>query len=380
MKKIAYFSNTDFSLYNFRLKLMKEMKNNNFVVYALSSKTDSYYTNKLSKEFLFTETPLKRNIDFYGRDFLYFIKIFWFCVKNKPDICHNFTIKPCIYGALAQRLAGVKKIYCTITGLGYAFENKGLLQKMVVLMYKISLKRATSVIFQNPDDRNLFISLKIINQSQSRLIKSSGVDTRYFSLRNTKKENIEKLKKELKVEGKIVITLISRMLYQKGIKEFVEAAQILHTKHNNLQFLLVGPIDAENPSGIKIKQIEEWHDKGVIMYLKQRKDIREILSISNIFTLPSVYKEGVPKILLEAGAMELPLITTNVPGCKEAVEDGINGFLVKHGDSYDLANKIEELITSQEQRKIFGKKSREIIKRDFIDTKIVTETVKTYNL
>ena len=387
MKKIAYFSNTDFSLYNFRLKLMQEMKKLNFKVYACSPRETSYFYEKLEKEFTFKEFPLKRSIDLFGRDFLYFLRVFWFCRKEKLNICHNFTIKPCIYATLAQKLAGVEKIYCTITGLGYAFEKEGFLKKIVVFLYKIALKKAEKITFQNPDDRDLFISLEILPKEKTKLIKSSGVDVEYFSKEKVKEGEREEIISEFDLKNKTVVTLIARMLYQKGVENFAEAAEIIKKKavdtwcqQQDVEFLLVGPFDLENPSGVPEEKIREWDKRGFVKYIGERRDVREILSVSDIFTLPSNSREGVPKILLEAGAMELSLITTNVSGCKEAVKDGANGFLIEPNNSKLLAEKIEDLINNKEKRKIFGKRSREIVKKEFADTKVVKETITMYNI
>jgi glycosyltransferase involved in cell wall biosynthesis len=359
---------------------MEEMKKLNFKVYACSPRETPYFYEKLEKEFTFKEFPLKRSIDLLGGDFLYFLKVFWFCKKEKPDTCHNFTIKPCIYGTLAQKLAGVEKVYCTITGLGYAFEKEGVLKKIVVFLYKVAAKRAEKITFQNPDDRELFISLGIISKEKTKLIKSSGVDVQYFSREKVKKEEKEKIIKEFNLENKIVVTLIGRMLYQKGVKNFTEAGEILKKKHKNLEFLLVGPFDLENLSGVPEEKVKKWDKKGFVKYIGERRDIRELLSFSDIFTLPSISGEGVPKILLEAGSMELPLITTSVSGCKEVVKESVNGFLIEPNNSNLLAEKIEELINNEEKRKTFGKKSREVVKKEFSDTKVVKETINMYNI
>ena len=371
MKKVFYFSNTDFSLYNFRLGLMERMKEKDFQVFALGSETKKEITEKIRKRGIsFVNFPLKRGLSFWGGDLVYFFKVFAFCRKKKPDICHNFTIKPCIYGTLAQKLAGVKNIYCTITGLGYSFERKNTLNKIVVLLYKISLKHAQKVTFQNPDDRNLFIDLKIVDREKTVLIKGSGVNTSYFSPEKKNKQN-----------ERVTVTLVARMLYQKGVKEFAEASKILKEKHYNLDFLLVGPLDHENPSAIPLKKIKEWQKEKTVRYLGGKEDIRKALSITDIFVLPSLHREGVPKALLEAGSMELPLITTDTPGCREVVENNVNGFLVEPGNSKDLADKIEALIRDKDLRERFGKASREKIVKEF-DEKIVIEKYleEVYNL
>ncbi len=395
MKKIAYFSNTDFSLYNFRRGLMREMKKKNYQVFACGALTDIRYKKELEKEFLFQNFPLPRRIDFWGRDLIYFFRVFSFCKKEKPDICHNLTIKPCIYATMAQSMAGVKNIYCTITGAGYTFEREGLLKRFVVFLYKISLKRAKKVIFQNPEDRDLFVTLNIIDREKTLVIKSSGVNIKEFSRESVDKETQERLKEEIDYdENKIIITFISRMLWRKGVKEFVEASGILREKYDNLEFLLVGPIDKGNPSAIFQEEIDKWVEKGLVRFLGKKDCIREVLSLSDIFALPSFYREGVPRSLLEAGAMGLPLITTDTPGCREVVDDGVNGFLVEPRDGGDLADKIDDLldvrlkgvvhsIKYEEGDEIikklsFGEASRKKIVEEFSEEKVVKETVEAY--
>ncbi len=385
MEKIAYFANTDFSLFNFRQELMREMKGNGFEVFAVASVTNKEIVEEIEKEGIkFINIPLKRGLDFLGGDFVYFLKVFSLCKREKFFLCHNFTIKPCIFATLAQKLAGVKNIYCTITGLGYVFTEaklSSLLKKIVVWLYKFSFKFVNKVIFLNPDDREVFLEERIIKKEKTLLILSEGVNTKEFSTERVNKEVQDKLKREIDYkEGKIIITLIARLLWQKGIGEFVKAAEELKRKYSNSEFLLVGPIDKENPSGISEKTIKEWENKKIVRYLGERKEVKEILALSNIVVLPSYYKEGIPKILLEAGAMEKPLIATDVSGCKEVVRNNENGFLIEPKNSQQLAERIEILIKNKDLREKFGKKSREIVEKEFNVEKIVKEIIESYNI
>lgn len=386
MKKVAYFSNTDFSLYNFRMGIMKELKKKGVEVFACGSITKKELPKKIEKEEIrFINISLKRSFDWLGGDILYFLRVFLLCRKENFNICHNFTIKPCIYASLAQKLAGVKNIYCTITGLGYVFQEDNfkpkLLRKIVVFLYKKAFRFVNRVIFQNPDDKNLFVELGIISAEKAEVIKSSGVDIDKFSPSNINSEKLESLKKEIDYkEREIYITLIGRMLWQKGVGEFVESAEKLKKKYNNLIFLLVGPIDKENPSVISQKTIKKWEKKGVVKYLGERRDIKEILAVSDIFTFPSYYKEGIPKALLEAGAMEKPLVAANVVGSKEVIKDGINGFLVKPKNVESLVNALEKLIKDKSLRIKMGEKARKKIVEDFSEEKVVKETINTYDL
>ncbi len=380
--KILLISNTSWSIWNFRYGLMKTLGEKKFNV-SFCAPYDNY-TEKLKNEgFDYSKIKLKRKGKNPFSDLKLIFDIYRICKRKKPNICHNFTIKPCIYGTLAQKLAKVDNIYCTITGLGYSFGKKGFLNKLVISLYRFSLKYADKIVFQNPDDRDIFVNLKIIKKEKTKIIKSSGVDTNKFFLEDFYKYN--------NGNNKVVITLVSRMLWQKGIKEFVEASLILKNKYSNLKFLLVGPIDNENPSAISEKQIKEWQEKGLVKYLGEKKDIKEVFSKTNIFTFPSFYKEGVPKVLLEAGAMELPLVTTNVSGCREVVydpkkspendfnESSQNGFLVEPRNSKDLAEKLEILIKDKNLRKKFGKASREKIVKEFDEKIIINKYLKIYN-
>jgi glycosyltransferase involved in cell wall biosynthesis len=370
MKKIAYFSNTDFSLYNFRKELMVRMRSKNFHVFAIGSETKKEIAKEIEKqEIEFISISLKRGLNFLGGDILYFLRVFFLSKNHKFNICHNFTIKPCIYGTLAQKLAGINSIYCTITGLGYSFEKNGLLNKTVICLYRFSLKYADKIVFQNSDDRDLFIKMKIVNPEKTFLIKGSGVDLDYFSGEKSF-FNRDLPFPEAAKNKQIVITLVARMLYSKGIGEFVESAKRLKNKHDNLKFLLVGPIDKENPSGISEKKIKEWQEEKIIKYLGEQKDVKAVLSITDIFVFPS-YGEGIPRALLEAGAMEKALVATNVAGCRDIIDDGVNGFFVEPKNTADLTEKIEKLIImSEEKRRELGRASRKKIKREF-DEKII---------
>jgi len=382
MEKVAYFSNTDFSLYNFRKELMLEMKKRGFDVFAVAPVTNREIVKKIEKEGIrFVNIPLKRGLDFWGRDLVYFLRVLFLCRREGFFLCHNFTIKPCIFATLAQKLAGVKNIYCTITGLGAAFEKEGPLKKLGKILYKPSLRFTQKVIFQNPEDRDLFLGWKIVKKEKVRLVLGSGVDPKEFSLLRVEKEKLEKLKKEINYQkNNLLITFIGRMLWSKGVGDFVKSAEILRKKLPHLKFLLVGSLDKENPSRILEEDVKEWEDKNLICYLKERKDIKEILALTDIFVFPSCYREGLPRVLLEAGAMERAMVATDIPGVREVIKDRENGFLVKPNSPHELAKKIEILAQNPSLRKKFGKKTREIIEKEFNVEKVVRETIELYNL
>lgn len=364
---------------------MKRVKDKNQEVIAVAGAGKNGYEKRLKENFKFIEIPVKRSIDWKGGDLLYLWRIFRFCRKEKPDICHNFTMKPCIYGTIAQKAAGTEKIYCTVTGLGYLFQGNGffksIIRKAVVLLYKLAFSFADKVIFLNPEDKKLFLKLKILSEEKAELIKSSGVDLDKFSKKNVDKNGLKDIiiKNQLSSDY-VVITMVARMLYEKGVEEFVEAAGILNNQRENLKFILVGPIDTHNPSGIPEKKLLKWCKDKKVSYLGRRRDIKEILFLSDIFVLPSYYGEGVPKALLEAGAMKLPLITTDHTGCREVVDDKKNGFLVEKKNSIDLKEKLLLLIDDEDLRKKMGEFSREKIKKEFNEEEVVEKNLSLYEI
>ena len=383
MLKIALVSNTDFSLYNFRMGIIEGFLEKGYKVYIVCPYGE--YVEKLKNKGI-KYSPI--DVDRKGTNPIEDLKLLWQLYRifrrEKFDIVHNFTIKPNIYGNIAAKLAKIPIIINSVTGLGYVFTGKGLknniLKRIVVSLYKIAFKFSNKVIFQNMDDLELFKKYKIIDKNRSVLIKGSGVNTEKFSLQNVDKAGIEKLYDELGISQhcpSAIVTLITRLIWHKGIREFVEAARILKGKYPDTLFLLVGPIDKGNPAAVSKDYIEKAEKGGVVKYIGSRDDIREILYISDVVTLPS-YREGIPKVLLEAMSMEKPIVTTDSIGCREVVEEGKNGFLVPAKNSKALAEAIERLIENKELRKRFGKYGREKVLREFDERIVVKKTIKVY--
>jgi glycosyltransferase involved in cell wall biosynthesis len=220
------------------------------------------------------------------------------------------------------------------------------------------------ILFQNPDDQALFAQHKIIHPQHISIIKGSGVDLQQFAFSAIPK-------------GKIKIILVARMLWDKGVGEFVKAATVLKQQGVDADFLLVGPVDAGNPKSISIDQLEEWRKSGVVKWLGERTDIPQLVTKSHIAVLPS-YREGLPKSLIESAAIGRPIITTDVPGCREVVKDGENGFLVPAKDAKKLAVAIQKLINNPKLLTSMGKKSRLMAEQEFSIQQIVEQTLKLY--
>jgi glycosyltransferase involved in cell wall biosynthesis len=281
----------------------------------------------------------------------------------KPDVFLGYTIKPVIYGSLAARLAGVSQIFSMITGVGYALSNydrkSRIVGRVVKAMYRFVLKRNRRVFFQNPDDRQLFLDqLLIENERQTCLINGSGVDIDTFSP-EPMPENISFL-------------LIARLLRDKGIVEYAQAARAIRKKYPEITCRLVGVFE-DSPSSLSESDVMNWAKQGTIELLGEMDDVRPALADCSIYVLPS-YREGTPRTVLEAMSMGRPIITTNVPGCRETVENGVNGYLVPVRDVQSLVAKMESFIKCPETIASMGAASRKIAVEKY-DVRKVTASI-----
>jgi glycosyltransferase involved in cell wall biosynthesis len=289
--------------------------------------------------------------------------------KINPDIIHHITLKPSIYGTIAAKGIGVKKIVNAVSGLGYSFikGRKSISKLVLVNLLKWAFKDMSSnFIFQNPDDKGLYDSLRFLSSDNYCIIKGSGVDEHLFAYHPP----VEK--------GVIHITFLARMLKDKGVFEFVDAANLLRDRYNKkVKFTLVGGIDIENPSYIREEHLRRLCDQSYIEWQGYIKDVRSIYEQSDIVCLPS-YREGLPKSLIEAMAIGRPIITTDAIGCRECVIDGLNGYLVPIKDSVILADRIEQLILNEPLRIEMGKNSRLKMINEMSLTHVINETFSFY--
>lgn len=258
----------------------------------------------------------------------------WFR-QERPEAVLSYTIKPVIYGTLAARLAGVQRVYCLITGRGHALASgraaSTMLRMIASRLYRASLKRSSLVMFQNPDDRAFFRRQRLLTKkTRTLVVNGSGVDLEHFAPAPPRVEPVTFL-------------LIARLIWDKGIGEYVRAARALAARYPDARFHLLGPADS-NPRAIPEPELAAWQRSGVITYLGATTDVRPFLAEASVFVLPSYYPEGVPRSILEALAMGRPIVTTNTPGCKETVDDGWNGFLVPARDAEALAQAMERFL------------------------------------
>ncbi len=290
--------------------------------------------------------------------------------RVKPDVLHLVTLKPSLYGGFAAKFAPVKGVVSAIAGLGYVFMSSGtkvtIIRQVVVLLLKFCFsKDQLTVIFQNPDDKNLMIELGVVTETKTRMIRGSGVDlTEYpFTLESE--------------TDPVVITFASRLLFDKGLQEYVDAAAILKQRGINALFEIVGNLDLDNPTGATNEQLSKWAAEGNIKLMGYRKDMASVFAASNLVVLPS-YREGLPKVLLEAAACGRAIVTTDVPGCRDAIIPDVTGLLVPVKDAKALADAIEKLILDTELRSKMGKAGRTLAEEVFAIEKVVQQHLAIY--
>jgi glycosyltransferase involved in cell wall biosynthesis len=290
--------------------------------------------------------------------------------RESPDILHNVSLKPVISGSLAARFSRTPKVINALTGLGYLFSSRNwktrLARPVIEFIFRRLLNRPnTRVIFQNPDDRELFIQRKLIAESRAVLIRGSGVDMRQFS-------------SAPEVEGPPVVLLASRMLWSKGVGVFVEAARRLADEGVSARFVLAGGCDSGSPLAVPLAVLEQWNHEGVIEWWRHRADMAEVFHASHIVCLPTTYGEGIPKVLIEAAACGRAIIATDAPGCREIVLDGLNGILIPLGNPEALADAIRKLVEDPLLRQKMGEEGRGIALSEFSSEYVISQTLDLY--
>ena len=294
------------------------------------------------------------------RDLLLVWRYYRLLRKLKPRAYLGFTIKPNIYGALAARFAGVPSLL-NVSGLGTAFIKSGLFGRFVDLLYTFAFRKAAVVFFQNPDDRDLFVGKGIVRRDQARLLPGSGID-------------LDRFMPDVPLrDGPPVFLLIARLLGDKGVREFAEAARILKGELSSARFQLLGPIDSGNRTAIGRDELSKWVDQGIVEYLGESDDVRPFVSDATAIVLPS-YREGLPRTLLEGAALARPLIATDVPGCREIAIDGVTGLLCAARSATSLADAMRRMAgMTYQERAAMGQAARQRVEGHFSE-KIVIQS------
>ncbi len=341
--KIGIVANTAFNIYNFRLELIKCLQQEGHEVFAIAP-ADKYVQHLQEHHIPFIELKTltrKGTNPFYDLQLLNeFRKIY---ARYQLQVVLQYTIKPNIYGTLAAKFTSTKTI-CTVTGLGYTFLNKNIVSKIAHQLYRFAFGFADKVFFQNTDDLNTFIQWKLVKKEKAAIIPGSGIDIIKFhpgfctdTATDTK-------------DAPTQFLFIGRLLVDKGINEYIEAAQIVLSKYPNVEFYVVGDIDQQNPTAITLQTLNDWIDKKYIFYHPHAHDIRPFICKSSCVVLPS-YREGMPRVILEAMAMGKPCITTDAPGCKDAVVENETGFICKTANATDLAQVLISYLSLKESYK-----------------------------
>lgn len=356
--RIAIVINTSWNIFNFRLNLAKALMTAGHEVIAIAP-PDAYSDKLVAAGMQYVPVHMENKGTNPVKDLL-LIKQFYSIYKSvKPDVILQYTIKPNIYGTLAAKMAGIPVIN-NVSGLGTVFIVKNLVSKVALGLYKLAFQFPAKVFFQNNDDRQLFLEHNLVNEKITEVLPGSGVDTTRFKPCESFSRNPD-----------FRFLMISRVLYEKGIVEYVEAAKELKQKHPQARFQLLGAFDEAGNVGIKKTVFQDWIKGGEIEHLGTSDDVASIIAQADCVVLPS-YREGTPKTLLEAAAMGKPIVTTNVPGCKETVKDTYNGYLCEVRSAADLAAKMEQvLLQSDQELERMGQNSRQFALEKFDEKHVI---------
>ena len=362
-QRILVLSSQAFSLLHFRLDMMKTFQEKGYEVHAAAPECDIQWSERLSDAGItYHSIELERTGENPLKDIKALYSIRTLMQRIKPDIVFAYQAKTVIYGVLAARSLGIKRVYALVAGLGSAFRSREktigrcLVKGILSLEYKIALRYAKVVFFQNKDDSSEFVHRRLVKEKKIRYMNGSGVNTEHFSY--------------YQLPEKKSFLFVGRLIKDKGILEFLNAATIIKKEYPNALFGCIGYFDS-NPTALSEKDLQWYIDEGIITFLGKKDDVKPYLNQCYCFVLPS-YHEGTPKSVLEAMAVGRPIITTDVPGCRETVQDGVNGYLVKVYDIDSLTHAMREILENDEKAKQMGRASRTIVEQKY-DVRLVNQ-------
>ncbi len=367
-RRILYVVNSANFLLTHRLSLARAARDSGYEVH-IAAPYDADSRQAIESEgFSFHALPITRRGMNPVRELFTVWKLYRLYRDVRPDIVHHVTIKPVLYGGIAARLAMVDAVVNAVSGLGYVFITKGiraaLLRIVVKQGYRLALgHRNSRTIFQNSDDMELFTESRLVRKDRAVLIRGSGVD-------------LERYKPLPEKPGTPVVLFAGRLLKDKGLMEYLEAARLVRERGVNARFIVAGAIDAGNPSSIAAHEISEWERNGVVEYIGQCQDMSSRMAHAHIVCLPS-YREGLPRVLIEAAACGRAIVATDVPGCREIVRHGINGLLIQPRDAASLSDAIQQLIQNPSLRALMAAEGRRLA-HAFSEKRVVQETLMLY--
>ena len=390
MTKILLVSRCAWTLFNFREGLMRRLKAGGYAVIGAGAAGDGFEPKVEALGVPFHALPVDKRALNPAADLKLFWTLYRWYRREKPDVVHHFTIKPVIYGSLAARLAGVPRIVNTITGLGFVFtsEASGWLRWLVELQYRAALACAHRTFFLNTDDMNLFLERRLVAPEKADLLPES-VDTTVFApiaptvnstsdgaARNGNTEQATKA--DPTAVASVSFLMAARLLQNKGVYEFAEAARLVKQTFPQARFQLLGGRDERSPIVVPEADLAAWRREGIVDWLGEVSDVRPYIAQADVVVLPSYYREGMPRTLLEGAAMGKALITTDNVGCRDVVRDGFNGLLVPVRDAPALAGAMRRLIEDPDLRARLGAAGRERAVREFDEAVIVAKVVESY--
>jgi len=371
--KVVFLANTGWYLYNFRLSLINFLIKKDFEIHLICPFDD--YTPKIIEKGIFVHNwDLKSSSTNIFKEINSIISLFKIYRNIKPDLVHHFTIKSVLYGTLISNFCGTKFVFNSITGLGTVFLSNKLKDKflnfLIIPIYKLIIKKSKSnLIFQNKWDLNYYIKLDIAAKNNSYLIRGSGINTKYF--KDNKKTKIFPKKKYWK------LLFPARLIREKGINELIIACDSLWENNKNFRLFIAGEFNLNQRGNLSRKQIERIRKREYIVGIKYQSNMKNIYLKSDIVILPT-WREGLSKALLEAGSMELPIITTNVPGCKDIVLHKKTGLLVNKEDPVSIENAIIFLMNNINICKKYSKNARLHIEKNFTNEIVNKQTFSLY--
>ena len=359
--------NTTWNLANFRSGLIRGLVSAGYEVIAVAP-PDKHIARVVALGCRYLPLSMDNQGKNPIKDLWLFLHFWHLFRRVRPSVYLGYTIKPNVYGSLAARILHIPTVN-NIAGLGAVFNTNSWLTRLVRLLYTFALARSRRVFFQNEEDRQLFVLGGVVSELISERLPGSGIDLKEF------------LPAPLPNRSPTRFLMIARMLWDKGVGEFVEAARLLRKSGLNAEFCLLGFLDVQNPSAISRSQMEAWVAEGVVRYLGVSDNVREEIAQADCVVLPSFYREGTPRTLLEAAAMARPIITTDSVGCRDVVDDGVNGFLCRPKDAFDLAEKMHQMFTmSPSVREAMGLRGRKKVEADFDEEIVIRKYLQAIEL
>ncbi len=365
-KKIALVANSAWSVYNFRMDLVSHLLLR-FEVLIIAPQ-DEFVAELKQAGCAYLDIRFNNRSENPLLDYSLYKSLKKIYQSEKPDFIFHYVIKPNIYGSLAAASCGIRSV-AVITGLGYTFDRHNWLNRVVSILYRIALKRANEVWFLNQEDADLFVNRKLVTGGKIKILPGEGINTAHF---------FPQTNKPVARTRAFQFLMSTRLLRSKGVGIYVEAARMLKNKHLDIRFELIGFFEKNHPDSISESELRQWQKKGIIHYGGFARDVRPFLRQADCFVFPSFYHEGIPRCLLEAAAMEVPIITSLNTGCREVVQEGLNGFLCEPNNASRLALRMEEMMSlTPGERALLGRNGRELVSEKFGIDRILAEYDRT---